>query len=269
MARVSIIITTHNAKEFIKQTIECALNQTHPNKEVIVIDDASTDGTHQILKDYKNRIIYVRNEENLERSRSRNKGAGLSTGEFIFFLDQDDLWEKDYVENVVEYLRHYHIVYSFPRTLINVEGKVKRKSRKKIPRDVGEMIFSGMIGYPSASAFRRESFPKYAEDVVFREDWEIYIRAYLEGLSIKVLDRDKVYIRDHGKRSTKTQGEKFYAATRTVFERYKDKIPKKYYPYFAFHYAETAMRFGHLGEGWKVLMGALSILKRGFRVKFS
>ncbi len=283
MARASIIIPVYNTEEFIRQTLECALNQTYAEKEVIVVDDASTDRTPQILKDYKDRIIYIRNEENLERSKSRNKGVELSTGEFIFFLDADDLWERDYVESVVEYLRDYDIVYSFPRTLIDREGRVKRRSKKRIPQDVGEVVFSGMIGYPSASAFKRSSFPEYAEDVITREDWEVYIRAYLKGLSIKVLDNDKVYIRDHGKRSTKTQGEKFYGATKVVFERYKDKIPREYYPYLAFHYAETAMRFGHLSEGWKALAGALSrkptlllnsrrllsILKRGFRVKFS
>jgi hypothetical protein len=99
----------------------------------------------------------------------------------------------------------------------------------------------------------------------------------LEGLSLKILDEDKVFIREHPKRTTK--GKKFWIATYKVYEDYKDKVPEEYLPYFLFHVGETVMRFGELRLGWELCTHAVlskpsllanprrlwSLLKRGFR----
>jgi len=61
----SIIIPVYNGEEYIHRAIECALSQTYPHKEVIVIDDASTDRTQEVVKKYP--VIYHRNERNMER----------------------------------------------------------------------------------------------------------------------------------------------------------------------------------------------------------
>jgi hypothetical protein len=152
-----------------------------------------------------------------------------------------------------------------------------RVSRKKLPEDPLELVFSGMVGYPSATAFKRSAFLGYKDEYVMREDWEIFLRSYLEGLSLKILDEDKVFIREHPKRTSK--GKKFWIATYKVYEDYKDKVPEEYLPYFLFHVGETAMRFGKLRLGWELCTHAIfkkpsllanprrfwSLLKRGFR----
>jgi len=278
--KVSVVIPVYNGEKYIRNSIKSALEQTYPNVEVIVIDDASYDKTREIvLKEFGDSVIYYRNERNKERSFSRNKGFELSSGTYVFFLDADDEWEKDYIKESVEFLKHYDIVYSFPRTFINKNSSIIRKSKKYIPKDLGELILGGMVGYPSATAFRREKFLRYREDIVMREDWEIFIRAFLGNLKIKVIDNDKVRIREHSHRTSRSY--EFYNATKKVFLEYRYKIPAEYYPYFAFHFAEVAMRFGKATEGWKVLIPVLikkpdilknhrrflSILKRGWRFK--
>ncbi len=275
MSLASIIIPVYNGEDYIHRAIECALSQTYPQKEIIVVDDASTDRTQEIVKKYP--VIYHKNDKNMERAYSRNKGVGLSKGEFIFFLDHDDLWREDYVACSVEHLRHSQVVYNFPRSFINSEGKIIRVSKKKIPEDSFELIFSGMVGYPSATAFRRSAFLGYRDVYVMREDWEIFLRSYLDGLSIKILDQDKVFIREHAKRTSR--GKKFWFATYKIYEDYKDRVPKEYLPHFLFHVGETAMRFGELSFGWRLVAWAvfkkpsllansrrlLSLIKRGFR----
>ncbi|WP_448584437.1 glycosyltransferase family 2 protein [Thermocrinis sp.] len=272
---VSIIIPVYNGERYIRQALESALSQTYPNKEVIVVDDASTDTTPRVAKDYP--VIYHRNEKNMERAHSRNKGVEISKGEYLFFLDYDDLWEKDYIESSVEFLKKHDVVYSFPRTFVDHLGSVIRVSKKRIPKDSLVLLFSGMMGYPSATAFRRSAFLGYKDEYLMREDWEILLRSYISGLSVCVLDNNKVLIREHPNRTSRSKT--FLSATYRVYLDYKDKVPENYLPYFLFHIGETAMRFGELKKGWLLIIDSiyrkpsilsdprkiLSILKRGFR----
>ncbi len=279
-ARASVIIPVYNGEKYIRSAIRSALKQSYKDIEIIVVDDASTDRTPEIvLEEFGSLVIYHRNEVNRERSFSRNKGFDISSGKYIFFLDADDEWEDDYIKESIDVLERYDVAYSFPRTFIDHTGRIIRRSKKTLPKDLGELIFCGLVGYPSATAFRRESFLKYREDMVMREDWELFIRAFLEGMRIKVLDNDTVRIREHTRRTSRNY--EFYRATKKVFLEYRDKIPPAYYPCFVFHFSETAMRFGNAGEGWKMLIPLLvkhpriianprrllSILKRGWRFK--
>ena len=280
--KVSVIVTVYNGKEYICETIESTLNQTYEDLEIIIMDDASTDETPVIIekrfgKYFGDKIIYHRNEKNMERVYSRNKGVEIAKGSYIFFLDYDDIWKEDYVESVIPYLEEYDIVYSFPRTFIDEKGKVIRKSRKKIPDSIEEIIFSSLIGYPSATAVKKESFVGYKDRYILREDWEFYLRSYFSGKKIKILDNDKVLIRDHGKRTSRNT--EFMVSTLKVYEDYVGKIPRKYLPYFEFHVGDLCLRFGNLLTGWKLVLSAfsrrpdfitdnrkvLSVLKRGFR----
>ena len=89
---VSIIIPTYNGSHFIKETIQSVICQTYPNIEIIVIDDGSTDNTPEIVKSINDpRIIYIR-QENAGVSMARNHGISISKGDYIAFLDHDDLW---------------------------------------------------------------------------------------------------------------------------------------------------------------------------------
>ncbi|MFN3871294.1 MAG: glycosyltransferase family 2 protein [Aquificaceae bacterium] len=205
---VSVIIAVYNGEKFVNRAIASVLNQDIEDIEVIIVDDCSKDNTRDVIYgEYGSligkRIFYHRNWENLERSRSRNLGFDLSRGDYVFFLDYDDEWEKDYIRESLEYLKDYDIVYSIPRSFIDKDSKILRVSRKAIPQEAEKLVFFGYIGYPSASAFKRSSFLRYREDVILREDWEIYLRSYFSGLKIGILDNNKVRIREHGNRSSR------------------------------------------------------------------
>ena len=121
MSLASIIIPVYNGEEYIERAIECAPSQTYPYKEVIVVDDASTDSTPQKVKNYP--VVYHRNKQNMERVYSRNKGVELSKGEFIFFLDYDDLWREDYIASSVEVLKELSYSLQFSKKLYQQRGK--------------------------------------------------------------------------------------------------------------------------------------------------
>ncbi len=94
--KCSFIIPTHNVAHYLPAAVNSALNQTHKDIEVVIVDDASTDSTPDYLawlgkQEYRSRIKIITNEINLGRSASRNIGNNASTGDIILVLDADDL----------------------------------------------------------------------------------------------------------------------------------------------------------------------------------
>ncbi len=102
---VSVIIPTYNRGHLIKRAIESVFNQTYKNIEVIVVDDASTDNTEEIILGIGNpKIIYIKQPSNSGPSVARNKGIEIAKGELIAFLDSDDQWYPEKLEKQVNLL---------------------------------------------------------------------------------------------------------------------------------------------------------------------
>ena len=103
-ALVSIIVPCYNAERFLIETLESAFSQTYPSTEVVAIDDGSTDRTAEIIRSYGNR---VRAEfgPNRGASAARNRGTALARGEFIQYLDADDLLLPEAIERRVNVLQ--------------------------------------------------------------------------------------------------------------------------------------------------------------------
>ena len=101
MPKVSVIMPAYNAKKTVKAAISSVLRQSFADLELIVINDGSEDGTDSIVASLAAedaRIIYLKNEKNLGASYTRNRGVELARGEWIAFLDSDDLWREDKLE---------------------------------------------------------------------------------------------------------------------------------------------------------------------------
>lgn len=98
--RVSVIIPAYNAEVFLDRTLRCAVNQTHRSIEIIVVDDGSVDGTRAIAERHAlaDRRIQVISTENRGVATARNLGISKSTGEYLAFLDADDLWHPTKIE---------------------------------------------------------------------------------------------------------------------------------------------------------------------------
>lgn len=103
MPKVSVIIPTYNREKYIVETVESVFAQTFTDYEVIVIDDGSTDNTSVVLKPYLDRITYIR-KQNGGQGSARNAGIKIAKGEYIAFLDSDDLWLPEKLEKQVKYL---------------------------------------------------------------------------------------------------------------------------------------------------------------------
>ncbi|MBR1884084.1 MAG: glycosyltransferase family 2 protein [Clostridia bacterium] len=107
---ISVIIPCYNVKDYVRKAVDSVLNQSYKNLEIIIVDDSSTDGTYEILKEYeeenKGKITLIRNEENSgSAAYSRNVALKVANGEYIGFIDPDDYVDEDYFLNLYNALK--------------------------------------------------------------------------------------------------------------------------------------------------------------------
>ncbi len=91
MVAVTVIIPAYNSAQQLPEALDSVIKQTYRDFEIIVVDDGSTDETRELLKDYKNRITYLY-QENAGPSKARNTGILVAKGRYVAFLDADDHW---------------------------------------------------------------------------------------------------------------------------------------------------------------------------------
>jgi glycosyltransferase involved in cell wall biosynthesis len=101
---VSVIMPVYNGSRYLAETLDSVLAQTYPLHEIIAIDDGSTDASPEILRSYGDRLQVIR-QANQGVAAARNAGLARATGEFITFIDQDDLWPPQRTQALVDALR--------------------------------------------------------------------------------------------------------------------------------------------------------------------
>ena len=104
--KISVIVPIYNASKYLSKCISSIINQSYKNLEIILVNDGSTDNSGTICDDYKkmdNRIIVI-HKENKGVSLARNSGIKKASGEYICFIDADDIVHPDYIKKMVKYL---------------------------------------------------------------------------------------------------------------------------------------------------------------------
>lgn len=123
---VSIIMPSWNTANFIAESIQSVFNQTYKNWELIIVDDCSTDNTDEIVKPFlaDKRVKYFKNEKNSGAALTRNRAMREAQGEWIAFLDSDDLWTLDKLMTQIKFMKKHGLVFSYHEyEKINEEDK--------------------------------------------------------------------------------------------------------------------------------------------------
>jgi len=193
-AKVSVIISTFNRKDYIGKAIDSVLNQTYKNIEIIIIDDYSTDGTGEYIKEKYNlkNIRYFRNEKNLGCGISRKKAMHYAKGKYINFLDDDDRFiDNTYFENAVKILEKDKKISIVCGSHIVNDVVNKIKTEKKFPYkktvDSKELFINfASSDYPkpiiSVAIIRKKALEKAKyEDMKILNDTTIFLRTILYG----------------------------------------------------------------------------------------
>lgn len=180
MARVSVVIPAYNAEAYIRESIDSALAQTHRDVEVVVVDDSSTDGTPRVLDAYGSRIRPHR-QSNSGAATARNTGVQLATGEWIAFLDADDLWHPTKLQRQLEGLDRS---WSYTnRTNFGLRGEVPVLQSDCTAMHDGDvfvrLLSEGNFITNSSVLIRRDLFLRlggFTTQLRNAEDWELWLR---------------------------------------------------------------------------------------------
>lgn len=195
--KVSVIITTYNRKEFLKQSINSILSQSYPNIEIVVFDDHSTDGTdNMLLLEYNNisTIKFIKNEVNMGPGINRRVAfENYTDGEYILFLDDDDyLIDSRYISNAVSYhIKNQNVSFVAANVLLEfTKANIYKPSILNMHDQVsGKDYFKnfGKKGYPKPAStltalFKRSSLIEMGIlEMEMVNDVSIYLRSLLVG----------------------------------------------------------------------------------------
>lgn len=160
MADVSVIIPCYNGADFIGQTIESVLAQTDPVREVIVIDDGSTDDSAAIIERYTDRNVELIRQDNRGESRARNVGIERAAGEYVALLDADDIWLADKVARQVAALRAMPDAVAVHTRVFNFESQLDDRAREETEKTKDNSGIADLLSYhyvtPSTLMIRRD-----------------------------------------------------------------------------------------------------------------
>lgn len=183
MPLISVVIPAYNAQETIKETIESILNQTFSNFELIIINSSSTDATLEILSKIDDSRIKVYNDSKANVAVNRNRGFNHAIGDFITFIDADDIWTSNKLEaqyNALIENPDTNVVYSWTNC-IDESGKFLRKcSHVKWSGDVySKFLLDDFIGSGSNVMIRRQAYIEvggFDESLTNAQDTDMWLR---------------------------------------------------------------------------------------------
>jgi glycosyltransferase involved in cell wall biosynthesis len=199
---VSVIIPTFNRAELVRRAVLSVLDQSYENLEVVVVDDASTDSTGEMIQKIDDsRVKYLRLEINCGPAGARNAGVNLACGEFVTFLDSDDSWsaQKTAVQlaalqqqnnpgNVVSYTQATIVGSGVRRYLLPLRGKGEDEP-------VADYVCGneGLIQTSSLMLSRKLALANpFPRDQKNFEDWDLFLRLEAKGVSWLYLDQPLV-----------------------------------------------------------------------------
>jgi len=183
MPLVSVIVPAYNAEDTVLETIESVLQQTFQDLELIVIDDGATDGTVAALKDVTDPRLKIFSFENGGLPTARNRGIERASGQFLSFVDADDLWTPDKLAKQMRALEENPAAggaYSWTLIMDGAGEKFYPGNCESFEGDVyPHLLLSNFIGSGSNMLLRREAVASVGDfDVTLdsHEDWDYYLR---------------------------------------------------------------------------------------------
>ena len=223
---VTVVIPVYNGRRFLHDTVKSIVDQTRPPLEVIIVDDESGDGGVETVADISAPFpIHVVRQEHAGQSAARNRGVREARGEFIAFLDQDDLWDREHLDELCRPLEEdagiSWVFSDFDE--IDLDGRTVtraflRETAIAHPKGSLAAILAGdLMVIPSASVIRRTAFESlggFDEGLQGFEDDDLFLRAFRLGVRTEFVNRSLTRFRVH---PTSSSANGVFAPSRRFF----------------------------------------------------
>lgn len=152
--KVSVITPIYNADKYLESTLESVFNQTYKNLEIVLVDDCSTDTSKAIIEKFMckhSEIIYYCQPKNMGAGAARNKALELATGQYVAFLDSDDLWLPEKTEKQIQLMKKKNSPFSYAAIeMMDEDSKtIKEKRNIKESCDYNYLLHNTIIATSS------------------------------------------------------------------------------------------------------------------------
>ena len=199
MPKFSVIISVFNKEKYIGKTLDSVLAQTFQDFEIVVVNDGSTDNSEEIIKSFNTEKIRYFFHKNRGASAGRNRALREANGEYLAFLDADDLWEKNHLEEIEKLIQLFPKSNVFATAIMTQTNNGFFKSRYTINSDKEYQLvsfFESSYATPilsgSTTVIHRSVLEKvgyFDEEIFSGEDTEYWIRI---GINYKVAFSKKI-----------------------------------------------------------------------------
>lgn len=230
----SVIIPTYNRANLLSEAIQSVLNQTFSDYELIVVDDHSTDNTKSIVNSFSDkRIIYILNDRSGGGAGARNTGIFRARGEWIAFLDDDDVWLPEKLEllfkKIQEIDNEIGLIYN---GFANYNFEKKKEISVIVPHKKGwiqkDILYTNYIGTFSAVSTKTALLKKIGgldEQFTAMQDMELYVR--IAGLAKIDFIKEKLsYIRQNNPDRISLNNNKKLNSSLLFYQKHRDLIKK-------------------------------------------
>jgi glycosyltransferase involved in cell wall biosynthesis len=227
---VTVLLPVYNGEKFLRPAIDSVLAQTYRNFELLIINDGSSDGTEAIIQSYRDdRIVYVRNEQNLRLIATLNRGLDLARGVYVARMDADDVSRPQRLERQVGFMdANPGVAASGSAYQVLAHGLVVR--RAPLPTDPQELkcrsLFHCPLAHPTVIMRRdvlREASLRYPADYPHSEDYALWVRLQ-DNHQLANLPEALVKIRVHPGQVTQKYPREKQATVRRIHQEVLGRI---------------------------------------------
>jgi len=245
--RVTVVIPTYNRAGYICDAIDSVLSQTYKDYEIIVVDDGSTDDTKGILSKYNGKIRYFY-QENKGVAAARNRGIKKAKGEYIAFLDSDDIWLPEKLQLQLETLNnHRDYSWAYCDRKYVYEGDFKERTHRKYPAyhgNIFDFLFMDIFVKTTTVIVKKECFNcvgYFKEELRRSEDYDLFLRL-AKKYRIVYIDRQLILYRVHKHSLCRESQELSYTTHLKILKN----CVRTNYSYFRQKRKLVKLRFGDL-----------------------
>lgn len=205
--KVTVVIPTYNRSDLLPRAIKSIQNQTYQNYELLVVDDASTDNTDELMEQFiSDKIKYIKLDENVGQCIARNKASEKATGEYIGFLDSDDEWLPEKIEKQIKLFQNSPVenvgaVYCGFIEKDEVLNKTEVINRDNLRGHIYDRFLSGFC--PSTTSMflvKMEAYRKvngFDGELITFVDYDLWLRISKAGYGFDYVDEPLIVKYEH------------------------------------------------------------------------